>query len=48
MHLGGQLGARLLNHMLDKGWLVREPDSRELTLTPKGQRLLQQQLGLVF
>jgi DNA-binding transcriptional ArsR family regulator len=48
MHLGGQLGARLLDHMLDKGWLVREPDSRELTLTPKGQRLLQQQLGLMF
>lgn len=48
MHLGGQLGAHLLGHMLDKGWLVREPDSRELTLTPKGQRQLQRQLGVVL
>ena len=48
MHLGGQLGARLLSHMLDKGWLVRGLESRELTLTPKGQRQLKRQLGIVL
>lgn len=46
MHLGGQLGARLLSHLLDKGALVRALDSRELTLTTGGQRLLQRQFGI--
>ncbi|MNJ27247.1 Helix-turn-helix domain protein [compost metagenome] len=48
MHLGGQLGARLLGHMLNKRWLVRGLESRELTLTPKGKRQLQRQLGIVL
>lgn len=46
MHLGGQLGAGLLTYLLDKGTLVRVLDSRELTLTTSGQRLLQQQFGI--
>lgn len=46
MHLGGQLGARLLIHLLDKGALVRALDGRELTLTTSGQRLLQRQFGI--
>jgi DNA-binding transcriptional ArsR family regulator len=46
MHLGGQLGARLLTHLLDKGALVRVLDSRELTLTTGGQRLLQRQFEI--
>ena len=47
MHLGGELGTRLLAHFLDKGWLVRGLGSRELILTDRGQRLLQQQFGVV-
>ena len=47
MHLGGELGTRLLAHLLDKGWLVRGLGSRELILTARGQRLLQQQFGVV-
>lgn len=46
MHLGGQLGARLFTHLLDKGVLVHALEGRELTLTTGGQRLLQRQFGI--
>jgi hypothetical protein len=37
-HLAGVVGAALLNHALDKGWVKRVKDSRALTVTPGGQR----------
>lgn len=37
-HLGGHLGAMLLDMMLAKQWLLREPDDRVLHLTAKGQK----------
>ncbi|QZP23660.1 ArsR/SmtB family transcription factor [Pseudomonas sp. DR208] len=39
-HVGGALGALLLDHMLLGGWLARTLDSRALTVTTKGRRRL--------
>ncbi len=36
-HLGGALGAALLDRFLAGGWLRRSEGSRALTVTPKGQ-----------
>lgn len=45
-HLGGFLGAALLEMMLAQQWLLREPDERVLHVTAKGQKALQQHFGL--
>lgn len=37
-HLAGRLGSALLASLLDRGWLVRAPGERALTLTASGQR----------
>lgn len=39
-HIGGTLGAALLEHMVRDKWLVRALDSRALTVTPKGFKRL--------
>ncbi|RKP51960.1 ArsR/SmtB family transcription factor [Pararobbsia silviterrae] len=39
-HLGGVLGAALLDLMIDKHWVIRDLDSRALTVTARGQRAL--------
>lgn len=44
-HLGGALGAALLERMLDKRWVVQDLDSRALTVTARGQRALDDWLG---
>jgi DNA-binding transcriptional ArsR family regulator len=36
-HIGGALGAALLDELLRRGWLRRRPDGRALTLTPAGR-----------
>ncbi len=36
-HLGGALGAALLQRFLDQGWLRRSDGSRALAITPKGE-----------
>ncbi|WP_340607641.1 ArsR/SmtB family transcription factor [Xenorhabdus bharatensis] len=45
-HLGGFLGASLLNLFLQKKWAIRQLDSRELTLTDIGKRALKQRFGV--
>jgi DNA-binding transcriptional ArsR family regulator len=45
-HLGGSLGAALLDHFLEDRWLLRCPGSRALTVTPKGKRRLRETFGL--
>jgi DNA-binding transcriptional ArsR family regulator len=45
-HLGGALGAALLNVALKRKWVVRERDSRALTVTGIGQRELRARFGL--
>jgi hypothetical protein len=37
-HLGGALGAALLDALLARGWVSKDLDSRALRVTPKGNR----------
>ncbi|HCR2977355.1 TPA: helix-turn-helix transcriptional regulator [Serratia marcescens] len=39
-HLGGALGAALLAAFIQRGWIVRRLDSRELQLPPAGKKAL--------
>jgi DNA-binding transcriptional ArsR family regulator len=39
-HLAGALSKALLDHYLAQRWLTQHTDSRALTLTPQGQRML--------
>ncbi|HUJ75030.1 MAG TPA: helix-turn-helix transcriptional regulator, partial [bacterium] len=45
-HLGGALGAVLLGALLDRGWVLREPDSRALIVTARGAREMERWLGI--
>ncbi len=45
-HLGGALGAALLDTALRRRWVTREPGSRALSVTPSGRRELAGRLGL--
>ncbi|WP_215780031.1 helix-turn-helix transcriptional regulator [Paludibacterium sp. B53371] len=47
-HLGGQLGAALLEACRQQQWVLPVLDSRALQLTALGRRQLQAHLGLVF
>lgn len=40
VHLGGALGAALLNAFIKRGWMLRQLDSRELQLTDAGKKAL--------
>jgi hypothetical protein len=46
-HLAGALGAAVLATALRKKWMIREPEGRVLTLTPRGARDLGASLGFV-
>jgi len=46
MHLAGRLGALLCTHSLQAGWLLRQPKSRTLTLTPAGGKAFREWLGV--
>jgi len=45
-HIGGALGAALLELLLKRGWVNRHLDSRALNLTPKGAKSLATAFGL--
>jgi DNA-binding transcriptional ArsR family regulator len=45
-HLAGVVGAALLSHALDRGWVQRVKDSRALTVTPAGQQALAETFGI--
>ncbi|HSI59366.1 MAG TPA: transcriptional regulator, partial [Ideonella sp.] len=45
-HLGGALGAALLALALQRRWLQRELDSRQLRVTPLGRRELASRFGV--
>jgi hypothetical protein len=47
-HLGGALGAALLNRMLSRSWVAREALGRTLTVTPVGRECLGQVFGGSF
>jgi len=39
-HLAGHLATSMLDHILSRRWLRREPGCRALSMTPQGQRML--------
>lgn len=45
-HLGGALGAALLQTALSRKWVVQDLDSRALALTPKGKKVLSQRFRI--
>jgi len=45
-HLGGALGAALLQMALKRGWVEQDLDSRALQVPPKGQRQMLAAFGL--
>lgn len=45
-HLGGAIGAALLQLALKRKWLLQEPGSRALTITKLGQREMLRQFGV--
>jgi DNA-binding transcriptional ArsR family regulator len=47
-HLGGALGAVLMKAGLEKRWIVRDDDSRALTITPLGRREFKSRFGVVL
>lgn len=47
-HLGGALGAALLNLLLKKKWMLRDLDSRALTFSRLGRKEFETRFGLSF
>lgn len=47
-HLGGALGAALLQTVLSRKWVIQDLDSRALALTPKGRKELSGRFGVTF
>ncbi|TFY99418.1 ArsR family transcriptional regulator [Ramlibacter henchirensis] len=45
MHLAGRLGAMLCAHCLQQGWLLQQPRSRALGLSPRGATALRDWFG---
>ena len=45
-HIGGALGAALLDLMLKRGWVTRQLDSRALNVTAKGRAALAKAFSL--
>lgn len=45
-HVGGQLGAAILTTFEMNRWVMRQLDSRELVLTPRGAKALNEYFGL--
>ena len=45
-HLAGAVGAALCAHSFDKGWIRRIDGTRAVAITPKGQRIFREQLGV--
>ncbi|QIH08705.1 MULTISPECIES: metalloregulator ArsR/SmtB family transcription factor [unclassified Pseudomonas] len=47
-HLGGALGAALLQALVQRKWLVRDLDSRALALTSTGARAISKRFGVAL
>ncbi len=45
-HLAGALGAGIADHFLERGWILRLPDTRAVQITNNGQHNLRAELGL--
>lgn len=47
-HVAGALGAAITARFFERGWIMRLPDSRAVTLTDAGREALRKRLGLDF
>jgi DNA-binding transcriptional ArsR family regulator len=47
-HIGGALGAALLNYLLKRRYVLRDLDSRALSITALGRREMQVRFGIEF
>jgi DNA-binding transcriptional ArsR family regulator len=47
-HLGGAVGAALLHIALQRKWVLKDLDSRVLSVTARGRREMQARLGLLW
>ena len=45
-HVGGALGAALLDRCLARGWVVRLPRTRAVSVTDRGRRALRELMGI--
>jgi hypothetical protein len=45
-HIGGAVGAALLNIALKRKWVIQELDSRALTITRTGRREMRARFGI--
>jgi len=45
-HIAGALGAALLGHYLERGWLYRVEDSRKLVATLRGREMFREIFGI--
>ncbi|MEO6625423.1 MAG: winged helix-turn-helix domain-containing protein [Burkholderiaceae bacterium] len=47
-HMAGRLARHICSHCLERGWLLRRPESRALDISPTGQVALQRWMGLAL
>ena len=47
-HIAGAMGAALLHHVLDHGWLHRMRDSRALAVSPAGRQAFAEHFGVIL
>jgi DNA-binding transcriptional ArsR family regulator len=47
-HLAGLVGAAICSHSMQQGWTRRLEGSRAVLVTPKGQRVLRERLGVLL
>jgi hypothetical protein len=47
-HLAGAVGAALCTHSFASGWIRRIAGTRAVALTPKGERIFREQLGVTL
>ena len=45
-HIAGALGAALLRHYKEQGWLIPVKDSRKLQVTPLGREMFVKAIGV--
>lgn len=44
-HTAGVVGAAICAHSMESGWIRRQPDTRAVALTPKGERVFRERFG---
>ena len=45
-HIGGVIGAAICAHAMQEGWTLRREGTRAVAITPKGERIFREKLGI--